>query len=123
MAISRQGQAASFQPETPISNPTQQSQRITYYRTMSDLADGRYYILPATPSGPPALPIGGLTDKSPSPVVVGGGDRLWTVKRVEEDILHSNLGTIRTTLHRNFRKRHSGGSRAISARMGDQWTQ
>ncbi|KAG6370527.1 hypothetical protein JVT61DRAFT_11311 [Boletus reticuloceps] len=53
---------------------------------MSDLADGRYYILPATPSGPPALPIGGLTDKSPSPVVVGGGDRLWTVKRVEEDI-------------------------------------
>ncbi|KAF8428433.1 hypothetical protein L210DRAFT_3652418 [Boletus edulis BED1] len=24
---------------------------------MSDLADGRYYILPATPSGPPALPI------------------------------------------------------------------
>ncbi|KAF8424006.1 hypothetical protein L210DRAFT_629475 [Boletus edulis BED1] len=51
-------------------------QRIPYYRTMRDLADGRYYILPATPSGPPALPIGGLTDKSPSPVVVGGGDRL-----------------------------------------------
>ncbi|KAF8125099.1 hypothetical protein EV363DRAFT_1270052 [Boletus edulis] len=58
-------------------------QRIPYYRTMRDLADGRYYILPATPSGPPALPIGGLTDKSPSPVVVGGGDRLWTVKRLK----------------------------------------
>ncbi|KAF8125093.1 hypothetical protein EV363DRAFT_1434836 [Boletus edulis] len=63
--------------------PTRPNGCIVTPRTMSDLADGRYYILPATPSGPPALPIGGLTDKSPSPVVVGGGDRLWTVTRLE----------------------------------------
>jgi len=65
-----------FYSQKSISNCTQKSQHFPQYRTMGDLRDGYYFIVLATPSAPPPLPVGADEDKPASPVIVGGKDNI-----------------------------------------------
>ncbi|KAI9459782.1 hypothetical protein HD554DRAFT_1612033 [Boletus coccyginus] len=50
---------------------------------MSDLPDGRYFILLATSSAPLPLPVGANLEGSTPPIIVGGKSCIWTAKKLD----------------------------------------
>ncbi|KAF8125114.1 hypothetical protein EV363DRAFT_1419306 [Boletus edulis] len=67
-----------------------QSHNVSPATAMSDLHARKFLIVLASPSAPPPFPVGANVDEGPvSPVISGGKDNVWSVRRVENG--HYNL--------------------------------
>ncbi|KAF8443330.1 hypothetical protein L210DRAFT_3503084 [Boletus edulis BED1] len=88
--ITRATRANDYKLPRDTIRTAHQSHNVSPATAMSDLHARKFLIVLASPSAPPPFPVGANVDEGPvSPVIAGGKDNVWSVRRVENG--HYNL--------------------------------